>query len=196
MIDAGCTFQTLINLTRKGIGSFEELACIPGSIGGLIYQNASFNNVSVNDIIITVLCLDKDGNLVYLNKEDLKYGYRNSIFKNKEYLILSGIFKCNKNGDINKIYNYLNYKKKVQPLNTKNAGSIFINKDQSAWKIIREIGADKFKINDACVSSKHSNFLVNLNNASFNDMYELIIKIQKKARVNGYELDLEIEIIN
>lgn len=186
----------MFNITKQGIGGFEELVCIPGSIGGLIYQNASFNNVSVSDVIINVECIDKDGNLVYLNKEDLKYGYRNSIFKNKEYLILSGKFKYNKNADINKLYSYLDYKKKVQPLNTKNAGSIFINKQKSAWKIIKEIGADKYQINDACVSSKHNNFLINLNNASFKDMYSLIVKIKDQARNYGYELDLEIEIIN
>ena len=194
-ISSGCTFKTLLELTKQNIGGFEELACIPGSIGGLIYQNASYKGISVNDKIISVQCIDNHGNVVCLKKDALKFEYRSSIFKNKNYIILGGIFSYNLNGDINKIYNYLKDKKRFQPLNCKNAGSTFKNKkDLPAWKIIQIIGADKFRIGDAAVSNKHCNFLVNLNNSTFEDMNQLIQKIINTSKLYGY--DLEFEIIN
>ena len=195
-LEAGCNFQTLFYLTTKGIGGFEELACIPGSIGGLIYQNASFNNIAISDKILKVEYLDELGNVKTLDNKDLEFGYRSSIFQNNDYLILSGTFHYKKDSNINKLCEYLNHKKMNQPLNTKNAGSVFKNtNDLPAWKIIKEVHADTFKVNDASVSTKHANFLINNGNASFKDMCQLISKIKKQAKKYNYNLELEIEII-
>ena len=50
---------------------------------------------------------------------------------------------------------------------------------------------------DATISEKHSNFFVNKNKATFEDMKKLIDFVKDKVKKNtGITLDLEIEIIN
>ena len=50
---------------------------------------------------------------------------------------------------------------------------------------------------DATISEKHSNFFVNKNSATFEDMKKLIDFVKDKVKQKtGITLDLEIEIIN
>ena len=49
---------------------------------------------------------------------------------------------------------------------------------------------------DACISDKHSNFFVNKNKASFEDMNALINYVQKSVKKKtGININLEIKIV-
>ena len=88
---------------------------------------------------------------------------------------------------------YLEKKKKTQPLKEKSAGSTFKNPNNLyAWKLINETNTIR-KINDAEISSIHSNFFINNNNASFNDMRELIKRVQEDV-FNTHHISLELEL--
>ncbi|PIR07419.1 UDP-N-acetylenolpyruvoylglucosamine reductase, partial [Candidatus Jorgensenbacteria bacterium CG11_big_fil_rev_8_21_14_0_20_38_23] len=66
----------------------------------------------------------------YKNKE-CRFGYRDSIFKKRKDLIIISITLQLKKGKKKEIGNimkeYLEYKKKTQPLNFPSAGSVFKN---------------------------------------------------------------------
>ena len=50
---------------------------------------------------------------------------------------------------------------------------------------------------DAFISEKHSNFFVNKNNATFDEMNSLISYVKKKVKdKTGFEINLEIKIID
>ena len=81
--------------------------------------------------------------------------------------------------------NILKEKKEVsQPLRVKTGGSTFKNpKNQSekkAWELIKEHVDSKISFGDAKISEKHCNFFINTNNASFENMNNLINFVKKK----------------
>ena len=83
----------------------------------------------------------------------------------------------------------------TQPLDKKNAGSVFKNPPgYSAGKLIQDAGLKGYTINDAQVSLKHANFIVNLGNATSKDIKDLINYVQEKVD-EKYNIKLELEQI-
>ena len=86
-------------------------------------------------------------------------------------------------------------RKQKQPLECLNAGSTFKNtKEIQAWKLIDELGLRGFSINDAQVSNKHCNFLINKKECKSEYMMKLINLIKNKV-LNKYSIDLQCEWI-
>ena len=80
-----------------------------------------------------------------------------------------------------------------QPLDKPSAGSVFRNPDgMSAGKIIEDIGLKGYKIGGASISEKHANFIINDDDATFEDIIELIDFIKKKVK-KEYDIDLILE---
>ncbi len=77
------------------------------------------------------------------------------------------------------------------------AGSVFKNPENGfAGKIIEECGLKGLKFNDAFVSDKHANFIINKGNASGKDVLELIEKIKDEVfRKKGIKLEEEVVIV-
>lgn len=184
-------------LAKKGYKNAEFLSIIPGTIGGAIYMNAGAYNSSISDIIKYVLYLDPLNDLILLKKEDCMFDYRTSIFSKRKGIILGAIIEVDnakfKYAPLEKIKTLVKNKKETQPLNTKCAGSTFKNpKDMASWEIVERLGFKGTNINDAYVSNKHANFIINNGNATFDDIYTLIKKIKKKAK-EDLDIDLEYE---
>ena len=81
-----------------------------------------------------------------------------------------------------------------QPLNYPSAGSVFKKPAEgSAWALIEEAGLKGTSIGGASVSSKHANFIVNKNNASAQDIYDLSnLVIETVLKKSGVKLEREI----
>ena len=91
-------------------------------------------------------------------------------------------------------------KEKAQPTKIKTSGSTFKNPisqtKRKVWELIRESVPLNTSFGDAHISEKHSNFFVNKNNASFNDMKKLIEFVSKKVEEKtGIKLEKEIKIL-
>ena len=172
------------------------MATIPGTVGGFIYNNAGAYHKEIKDVLISVDYLDNEGNIKNIETKDLMFSYRSSIFKTKQIgIIIRGYFKINNQGDRSKIDYFYDLKKRTQPINEKNLGSVFKNNLLPSWKIIDKIGYRGKKINDIMVSLKHANFIINIGNATYKDTITLIKDIQNKSANIGYNLELEWEII-
>lgn len=198
MIEAGAKSMKVIKeITKKGIGKLEELATIPGTIGGLIYNNAGTNHITIKDVLAWIDYLDIDGKIYSIMNNDLNFAYRSSILKNKKGIILRGYFFVDNHGNIQKIEELLNKKKITQPIEKNSFGSTFKNPQGiKAYEVINKLNLEKRNINDAKISEKHANFIINEKNASFNDVYRLINFIRNKALEElNCDLQLEIEII-
>lgn len=182
----------LINL---GYVNFTSLYGIPGTLGGAIIGNAGAYNYSIFDDLLSVLVLD-NGVITLINKSNIEYGYRYTEFKNSKKIILGATFKLQK-GDKEKaletIKENMQKRREKQPLDYKNAGSVFKNPEgMAAGKIIEDLGLKKLKVNDAMVSDKHANFIINLKNAKSSDIISLIELIKEKAKKEK-NIDLELE---
>ena len=77
----------------------------------------------------------------------------------------------------------------------KNAGSVFKNPENDyAGRLIESVGLKGFRVNDAQISLKHANFIVNLGNMKGSDIRELINIVKEKV-YNEYKIKLELEQI-
>ena len=184
----------------NGIGEFEFLSCIPGSIGGAVIMNSGCYGTDISKILVsinvidTIKCEEKE-----INSKEIDFFYRGTSLP-KELLITSVKLrgKLEKKESIKK--NNLNsLKKKLsQPSQIKTCGSTFknISNEKKAWQLIKETGCDKFKEGDAAISKKHCNFFVNNGKAKSADIEKLIRKVKRTVNEKlGVNLELEIKII-
>ena len=73
----------------KGYSGLENLSGIPGSIGAAPIQNIGAYGSEVSNFIEEVICFDMESNcLVSFTNNDCKFSYRQSIFQDKDFLIV------------------------------------------------------------------------------------------------------------
>lgn len=183
-------------ISKLGYTGLEFLSVIPGTIGGVIYMNASSYDMDMSSIVEYVAYLSKEGIKLISNK-DIDFKYRYSRFQKENGIILGCIIKIKKanfeDAPLSKIKSYFENKKNSQPIGQKNAGSTFKNNENmSTWKLIDKIGYRGKISGGAMVSKKHANFIINYNNASFYDIKKLIDEI-KEVTKDKLNIDLECE---
>lgn len=200
-VESGCMLNKvsndLVNLGYKGL----DFACgVPGTIGGSIYGNAGCYGSSISEVLISAHVFDGE-KVLELSNKDLKFDYRYSMLKdNKNYIVLSAIFKIEKTDidELKALVKERNEKRIAsQDLSHPSNGSVFRNPEgYAAGKLIDDLGLKGFKVGDAMVSFKHANFIINDGNATSEDIIELINIIKEKIKKEyNIELVLEQEII-
>lgn len=201
-VSSGYSLQKLVGITvEKNLSGLEFAAGIPGTVGGAIYMNAGAYGSAMADIIDEVTYLGND-EIKTKKREELEFGYRESCFKNnKNIIILSTKIKLkpsNKKEIQDTIKEYTEKRIKTQPLEYPTAGSVFKNPDNiSAGALIEhKLNLKGHNVNDAYISTKHANFIINKGNAKSKDIIKLIKEIQREAlEKEGINLELEQEII-
>lgn len=184
----------------KGLKGLEWASGIPGTIGGSTINNAGCYGSEMFDNIIKIEVL-KDNKIITLNKKDISYFYRHTSLKNDNIIILKVYFKLVKDNKA-QLLSLINERMKkriiAQPLEYPSAGSVFRNPEgDSAGRLIDEAGLKGKMIGGAKISERHANFIINHNDASSEDIINLINliidTIYSKYKIN---LILEQEIIN
>ena len=81
-----------------------------------------------------------------------------------------------------------------QPLEYPSAGSVFRNPSDTIFsgKLIEDLGLKGYSIGGAKVSEKHANFIVNYNDATAEDIKNLIDYIKKEVK-DKYNIELKVE---
>ena len=188
---------------ENDITGFEFMYCIPGTIGGGIKMNSGCFGSEFKDKLISLQCIDLKGNIKILTKKDIKFSYR-SIELEDNLIYLSATFKGSLSASkkIKFLMENLSKEKNIsQPSKIKTSGSTFKNPidqtDKKAWQLIKMSVPAGISFGDACISEKHSNFFVNKNNATFEEMNSLINYVKKKVKdKTGFEINLEIKIVD
>ena len=185
------------------LSGLEFLSCIPGTIGGGIRMNSGCFGTEFKDVLLSVQVMDFNGRVYTINSKDINFDYRKTDLS-KNLIFLSASFKTNKKKRseiIENIHILKERKKNSQPLRVKTGGSTFKNpinqSEKKAWELIKYSVDNQTSFGDAKISEKHSNFLVNSKNASFENMYNLINFVKSKVKEKtGITLELELEIVN
>lgn len=170
---------------------------IPGTAGGALYMNAGAYGGQMADVIESAECLTASGDIKTLKKEDMRLGYRSSVFK-KGGLIIISLTLALKKGDKAEIKaemdELLNRRKQKQPLEYPSAGSTFKRPEgYFAGALIEKNGLKGLTVGGAQVSEKHAGFVINRGGATAADVKALIGKIQKKVFENdGVMLEPEV----
>ena len=193
-----------LDLQKEGISGLEWAAGIPATIGGAVCNNSGAHGMDMGKSVKSVCALEmkfhsggkclESYRVRELNKVDLEFSYRNSVFKKtKNFVILRAVLSLTK-GDRVKMQNEISVSMKnrleKQPLEYPNIGSIFKNpvlteKEMNkfylkcpgsrkqfknntipAGWLIEQVGLKGKYIGGAMVSEKHANFIVNINKAN------------------------------
>ena len=183
-----------------GLTGMEFAAGIPGSVGGAVFMNAGAYGGEMSQIIVSCRALMPDGALREFSKEELKLGYRTSVFSQNGGIVTSCRIKLQA-GDRETIYGYMRElagrRTEKQPLNLPSAGSTFKRPEgYFAGKLIQDSGCRGLRVGGARISQKHAGFVVNETDASAEDVIRLIRLVQMRVRdCFGVDLEPEVRII-
>lgn len=195
---AGANLAAVCTAARDaGLTGLEFAYGIPGSVGGALYMNAGAYGGEMSQITVSAECVDGDGNIITVSKDDMALGYRMSAFKQKGLIITAVTFEL-KHGDINTITadmrELLQRRKDKQPLEYPSAGSTFKRPvGNFAGALIEKNNLKGMSVGAAQVSVKHAGFVINTGGATCKDVMTLIKKIQQVVLENdGVQLETEI----
>lgn len=196
-VGAGISLTNLIlALSNLSLSGIEPLIGIPGTLGGAIKMNAGAFGISISDFVKEIELFSFKEGFKTVKKEEGMFGYRWSSFKEEE-LIVSAILILRKGSQKHLIAKYLKERNEKFPKG-KSLGCIFKNPEGFfAGELIEKANLKNFKIGDAVISNKHANFIINMNKATFGEVYELIQIIKEKVyKKFNILLEEEIKIVD
>ncbi len=182
---------------NASLGGMEFLSGIPGTIGGAAYMNAGAYGHETKDIIRKATYITPDGKIEDISLPDMNLGYRKSIFMEKDCTVVSCEFELfyKDKEEISAYTKDLNQRRRdKQPLNFPSAGSVFKRPEgYFAGKLIEDSGLKGYRIGGAMVSEKHAGFIINYENATSEDILNLIEYVREVV-YNKFGVMLETEI--
>ncbi|MEA3423240.1 MAG: UDP-N-acetylmuramate dehydrogenase [Bacillota bacterium] len=195
---AGALLSKVSKLAAKAtLTGLEFASGIPGSIGGAVVMNAGAYGGEMKDVIVEATAIDQNGNLMVFKNGELDFGYRRSVIKDKGYIVISAEMQIKKGNshDIYALMDELDEKRAAkQPVNLPSAGSTFKRPiGHYAGKLIQDAGLKGLIHGGAMVSELHSGFIVNVDNATYEDIVTLI-EIVRRTVKEKYSVDLEPEV--
>jgi len=189
----------LVSSTARdnGIAGLEFLRSIPGTVGGFVRMNGGAYGGEVKDILVDCDVVLREGALVTLPVADLRYTYRHSELP-EGAIVVAARFR-GRPGQPDAIQAEMDRisasREASQPLRSKTGGSTFKNPaGHKAWQLVDEAGCRGLQLGGAQVSEKHTNFLLNLGDATSADIEALGEEVRKRVKAkSGVALEWEIQ---
>ena len=180
---------------NSGLAGLENLSGIPGSVGGAVFMNAGAFKAETFDKLASFIILNPKGEIKEFKKEDVKYEYR-KVWGVENCIILSATWLLDKGEKTilkARREEILQSRKAKQPLEYPSAGSVFKRPVGAyASKLIDDCGLRGLSVGGAQVSTKHAGFIINYQNATAQDIYNLIKEVQKIVKEKtGFKLEPE-----
>ncbi len=185
---------------QASLTGMEFASGIPGTVGGAVFMNAGAYGGEMEQIVTQVIAVNREGELVTLSHDMLKFGYRQSALQTDELTALE-VELTLKEGNQKEINAYMcdlnQRRREKQPLEYPSAGSTFKRPTGFfAGKLIMDAQLAGARIGDAMVSEKHCGFIINVGNATCADVLELIKYVQHVVYTTfQVQLEREVKII-
>ena len=198
---AGSMLVSISQAAREaGLSGMEFASGIPGTLGGGVRMNAGAYGGEMKDIVQNVTVLTREGEILKLEKEELGFGYRASVIKDRGYVVLGAelmLVPGDKEEILARMQELKNKRVEKQPLEYPSAGSAFKRPEgYFAGKLVMDAGLSGYAVGGAKVSEKHCGFLINAGGATASDVMELIRQIQAKVKEQfGVQLEPEIQFL-
>lgn len=185
---------------KFNISGWEVFTGIPASLGGAIAMNAGTALGEIGNLVQSVQIMNSAGEIrtETMNKNSFSYR-KNNFLKNGDIVVAARLIHKGCDQTIStKIKDYIAYRRKTQPLATKNCGCVFKNYDQTykAGKFIDLTGLKGLSVGALSISSLHANFMENKGLASYEDFSELSRLINQQMQLHwGIEFELEVKSV-
>lgn len=220
-VEAGVPLEGLIReMANRGLGGFESLVGIPGSVGGAVRGNAGAFGTEIKDVVTEVRALDtRTGTFFDFCNNACEFSYRDSVFKHEpQWIITHVVLKLHKmdTGTLERtIATTITERERRHLQRVRAAGSFFKNPQAppavralfeyekqtrcvgrrvpAGW-LIEKVGAKGASVGGALASEQHPNYLLNnTGDATANDVLELARQIHEKV-LERYNISLEPEV--
>jgi UDP-N-acetylmuramate dehydrogenase len=194
---AGALNAPLVALALNlGLVGIEFLATIPGTFGGALIMNAGAHGGEIGLFVESVTLVDGDLKVETRSRDQCGFAYRSSAFSPGE--VLTGARLLVPKGDPEQARAHLAQmraaRKKTQPSEHPNAGSIFKNPPgEYAGRMIEACGLKGRSTGGALISPLHANFIVNQGGATATDVIALADEARRAVR-DRFGVDLEWEV--
>ncbi len=196
-VQAGVKLPRLARITADmGLSGLEELAGIPGTIGGAIIQNAGAYGREIGELVNWVEIYGDDGVERY-RSDALKFLYRKTILPSEGPILRVQLEL--KKGVVERIRSRMREllidRHRKQPRG-RTAGSVFKNPEgaRPAGWLLDRAGVKGLRVGGAEYSHIHANFIVNIGGASASDIFQLI-QIGKRRVMEQFRIELETEVV-
>jgi UDP-N-acetylmuramate dehydrogenase len=184
---------------EAGIAGLAFLRGIPGGIGGALRMNGGAYGGETKDVLIEARGVDRRGAARVYNNADMGFSYRHCGVAD-DVIFTQALFQ-GVPGDAAAIAAEMNKitesRESTQPVKSRTGGSTFKNPPGGkAWRLIDAAGCRGLRLGGAQVSEMHTNFLINLGNATAADIEALGEMVRDRVRQNsGVDLEWEIKRI-
>lgn len=197
---AGVLVSKLLNHTANmGLSGLEFSTGIPASIGGAVITNMGAFGQTISRLVNEIIVVNRKGEEITIKKRDLIFGYRKSDLLMKNCVIVQVVLvlrRSKRHKIIKKIKEYLSVKREKQPISVPSAGCIFKNpKGKYAGKLIEDANCKGIRVGGAEVSKTHANYIINLGDATCEDVKKLAKIVSKKVK-QKCNVQLKYEIID
>ena len=199
-IMAGVTMtRGAVFAANHGLSGLEFAHGIPGTVGGGVYMNAGAYGGEIKDVAVSVEVMDRDGNIRQVSAEEMGFSYRHSCLEDTGDIVISATFKLIKDDPevIKAKMRELQAKRSAsQPLDLPSAGSAFKRPVGGyAAALIDQAGLKGFQVGDAAISTKHAGFVVNVGDATAEDVKNLLKQVSDIVfEKSGIRLEPEVRI--
>jgi UDP-N-acetylmuramate dehydrogenase len=221
---SGTLLETVVDIARDhSLFGLQNLAGIPGSVGGAVRGNAGAFGVEIKDVVSSVRCVNKKTfEIRELNNQECHFSYRMSVFKEREELIVASVVFDLDFGNKEEID--VAMKEIIAKRNDKQdqmvlcAGSFFVNptveneelrkefeeeagvrcrenKVPAGW-LIDKVGLRGKTMGGAMVSRQHPNYIINMGDATASDVIMLMSYVKQQVRDTlNVQLTQEVQFV-
>ena len=185
-------------------GDFRKITLVDDTTifcgAGATFMNAGAYDGEMKDVVHSVSHISPIGEIGRIEKDNLIFGYRTSVYRSNN-MIITGVTLKLKKGNPDEIRakmdDYMSRRSTKQPLEYPSAGSVFKRPEGNfAGALIEQCGLKGKTCGGAQVSEKHAGFIINKSNATAKDVRDLISEIQKTVSdKTGYNLECELIIL-
>lgn len=216
--DAGCNLLLLIRAAaEEGLGGWEKLSGIPGTLGGAVRGNAGAFGSEIKDFVTWVKVLDTNTLETHeFSNAECAFDYRMSHFKKHPELVVLRAHLNLGASQKNLIEETISEREKRHIQNVRAAGSYFMNpvapqaivaqfeseknttsrggRVPAGW-LIEKAGMKGECVGGACSSEQHPNYLVNASGSAMaSEVRELAEKIKTAVKAQ-FDIALEEEAL-
>ncbi len=197
---AGVTCAKLARYcTKHDLIGGEFFAGIPGLLGGALAMNAGAFGGETWRYVDSVITMDRNGKMYRRTADDYEIAYRTIKGRANEWFVEAELQFEHGDGKQAAIHvrKLLDNRAETQPIGLPSCGSVFRNPEGDyAARLIEASGLKGVRKGGAEVSTKHANFIINIDNASAQDIEELIYFVQQQVmQKQGIELLTEVKIV-
>jgi UDP-N-acetylmuramate dehydrogenase len=195
---SGAGLSALISAaSRHGLAGLELLVGIPGTVGGALRCNAGDRAGEIGQFVRAVEVLDHEGQVQVREREDLRFGYRQSNLDDP--VLLGAEFEL-ESDQLDAIVRRLRktwiHRKANQPFSFQPAARMFKDpRGFTAATLITQAGLGGTRVGGAEVSDRDANFMVAQSGTSARDVLRLLDLVKSRVRERaGIDLELELTL--